>query len=187
MIEVPDPNNEGQYIQITEVNEMKQFIHSATQVSQQYLLGMSKMIILLWMMYGIGFGIIGIKNAIFFAILCGLLEIIPYIGNIIGTLLTVLFAVIYGDSLALVGGVVLVYGIVQIIQGWLLEPLILGPQVKINPLFTIIALVIGQLIWGISGVILAIPLTAIFKIICDHIEPLKPYCFLIGEIITPKK
>ena len=170
-----------------QVNEMKQFIHSATQVSQQYLLGMSKMIILLWMMYGIGFGIIGIENAIFFAILCGLLEIIPYIGNIIGTLLTVLFAAIHGDSLALIGGVVLVYGIVQIIQGWILEPLILGPQVKINPLFTIIALVVGQLIWGISGIILAIPLTAIFKIICDHIEPLKPYGFLIGEITTPKK
>ena len=86
-----------------------------------------------------------------------------------------------------IGGIIVVYGIVQLIQGWLLEPLILGPQVKINPLFTIIVLVLGQLLWGIPGIILAIPLTAILKIICDHIEPLKPYGFLIGEITVPKK
>ena len=84
-------------------------------------------------------------------------------------------------------GIVITYVVVQFIQGWVLEPLILGPQVKINPLFTILALVLGELLWGISGIILAIPITAIFKIICDHIEPLKPYGFLIGEINDGKK
>lgn len=167
--------------------EMKQVIYNATNVSQQYLLGMSKMIILLWIMYGIGFSIIGVENAIFFAILCGLLEIVPYVGNITGTVLTVLVSAIHGANPTMIGGIVVVYGIVQLIQGWLLEPLILGPQVKINPLFTIIVLVLGQLLWGIPGIILAIPLTAIFKIICDHIESLKPYGFLIGEITVPKK
>lgn len=167
--------------------EMEQVIYNATRVSQQYLLGVSKMIVLLWIMYAIGFGVIGVENAIFFAILCGMLEIVPYVGNITGTILTVLVAAINGGNPTLIGGIVVVYGIVQLIQGWLLEPLILGPQVKINPLFTIIVLVIGQLLWGIPGIILAIPLTAIFKIICDHIESLKPYGFLIGEITVPKK
>lgn len=171
----------------TKREDMERLIYSATRVSQQYLLGLLKMIILLWIMYAIGFSIIGVENAIFFAILCGLLEIVPYVGNITGTILTVLFTAIHGASLALIGGIVLVYCIAQLIQGWLLEPLILGPQVKINPLFTIIVLVIGQLLWGIPGIILAISLTAIFKIICDHIEPLKPYGFLIGEITIPKK
>lgn len=167
--------------------EMEQVIYNATCISQQYLLGLSKMIFLLWIMYGIGFGIIGVENAIFFAILCGLLEIVPYVGNITGTILTVLVAAIHGANPTLLGGIVIVYAIVQLIQGWLLEPLILGPQVKINPLFTIIVLVIGQLLWGIPGIILAIPLTAIFKIICDHIDDLKPYGFLIGEINHPEK
>jgi predicted PurR-regulated permease PerM len=162
--------------------EMQFVIYNATQVSQQYLLGLSKMIFLLWIMYGIGFASIGVENALFFAILCGLLEIVPYVGNITGTLLTVLVSAIHGASPTLLFGIVLVYSIVQLIQGWLLEPLILGPQVKINPLFTILVLVIGQLLWGIPGIILAIPLTAIFKIICDHIEAMKPYGFLIGEI-----
>lgn len=167
--------------------EMELVIRNATKVSQQYLLGLSKMIVLLWIMYAIGFSIIGVENAIFFAILCGLLEIVPYVGNITGTVLTVLISAIHGANPTLIGGIIIVYMFVQLIQGWLLEPLILGPQVKINPLFTIIVLVIGQLLWGIPGIILAIPLTAILKIICDHIESLQPYGFLIGEITIPKK
>lgn len=168
-------------------DEMQQVIYNATRVSQHYLLGLLKMIFLLWIMYGIGFSIIGIENALFFAILCGLLEIVPYVGNITGTIVTILFATINGVNPPLIGGIIITYGVVQLIQGWILEPLILGPQVKINPLFTIIVLVIGQLLWGIPGIILAIPLTAMFKIVCDHIETLKPYGFLIGEIETSKK
>lgn len=167
-------------------NEMEQIIHSVANVSQQYLFGLSKMIVCLWIMYGIGFSFVGVENAIFFAILCGLLEIVPFVGNITGTTITILIAALHGGNLTLLGGIIITYGVVQFIQGWLLEPLMLGPQVKINPLFTIIALVLGELLWGISGIILAIPLTAMLKIICDHIEPLKPYGFLIGEI-EPKK
>lgn len=167
--------------------QMEHLIDSAANISQQYLLGVSKMIVILWVMYGIGFSVIGVENALFFAILCGILEIIPYIGNITGTVLTILIAAAHGANFSLIGGIVLVYGTVQLIQGWLLEPLILGPQVKINPLFTIIALILGELLWGIAGLILAIPIIAIFKIVCDHIEPLKPYGFLIGEIETERK
>ncbi len=166
--------------------ESEQLIYQATNVSQQYLVGLSKMIFCLWIMYGIGFSIIGVENAIFFAILCGLLEIVPFIGNITGTSITVLVAVVHGASLPMIIGIVITYGVVQFIQGWILEPLILGPQVKINPLFTILALVLGQLIWGIPGIVLAIPITAMFKIFCDYIEPLKPLGFLIGEIQNPK-
>ncbi len=166
--------------------EMELVIYGATRISQQYLLGLTKMIVCLWIMYSIGFSIVGIENAFFFAVLCGLLEIIPFIGNITGTIITVLVAVVNGAGLPMVEGIIITYAMVQLIQGWALEPLILGPQVKINPLFTIIALVLGELIWGIPGIILAIPLTAMVKIICDHIESLKPYGFLIGAIDTKK-
>jgi hypothetical protein len=168
-------------------DEMEQIIHSCTQVTQQYLLGLSKMIVCLWIMYSIGFSIIGVENAIFFAILCGLLEIVPFVGNITGTTLTVLVTALHGADFPTLVSIVITYIVVQFIQGWVLEPLILGPQVKINPLFTIVALVLGELLWGISGIILAIPLTAILKIICDHIGPLKPYGFLIGSIENEHK
>jgi predicted PurR-regulated permease PerM len=171
---------------ISQRNEVEQIIWNATNISQQYLVGLSKMIFCLWIMYGIGFSLLGVENAIFFAVLCGLLEIVPFVGNLTGATLTLLVSALHGGSPAMLGGILITYQIVQTIQGWILEPLILGPQVKINPLFTIIALVLGQLIWGIPGIILAIPMTAIFKIICDYVEPLKPYGFLIGEIETKK-
>lgn len=167
--------------------EMEQVIVSAANVSQQYLLGLSKMIVLLWVMYAVGFSIIGLENALFFAVLCGLLEIVPYIGNITGTLFTVLVALVNGANSELIVGIIIIYGIVQLIQTWIFEPLVLGPQVKINPLFTIIFLVVGELLWGIPGLILAIPITAMLKIICDHIEPLKPYGVLIGKINESRK
>ncbi len=168
-------------------NEMEKVIYGVARISQQYLLGLSKIILCLWVLYGIGFSIVGVKNAIFFAILCGLLEVVPYIGNITGSALTLLIAAMHGAPPSVLVGIVVVYGVVQVFQGWVLEPLILGPQVKINPLFTIIALVLGELIWGIPGMVLAIPLTAMFKIVCDNVEPMKPYGFLIGEIETVKK
>ncbi len=167
--------------------EMQEIIMKVATVSQQYLIGLSKMIFLLWVMYGVGFGIIGVENALFFAILCGLLEIVPFVGNITGTTLTVLISAMNGAKIEVLVGIVIVYAIVQFIQGWILEPLIVGSQVKINSLFTIVALILGELLWGIPGIVLAIPLTAMFKIVCDHIEPMKPYGFLIGEIQTPKK
>ena len=78
-------------------------------------------------------------------------------------------------------GVLITYATVQFIQTYLLEPLVVGRGVNINPLFTIAGIVAGELVWGVPGMILAIPLMGIAKIICDHIEPLKPYGFLIGE------
>ena len=169
-----------------ERDEMEQVIFSATHVSQQYLVGLTKMIVCLWVMYGIGFSILGVKNALFFAILCGLLEIIPYIGNITGTSITVFVAAVQGAKVPLLLGIAATYGIIQFIQGWLLEPIIVGPQVRINPFSTIIALVMGEWIWGISGIFLAIPLIAMFKIVCDHIDALKPYGLLIGEVVKKK-
>lgn len=167
--------------------EMQQVIYTVATVAQQYLVGLAKMIFGLWIMYSIGFTLAGVKNALFFAILCGLLEIVPYIGNITGTTIAVLVSAVQGASIAMLGGIVITYGIVQFIQGWILEPLIVGPQVKINPMATILALVVGELVWGIPGVFLAIPLMAMFKILCDHVGPLKPLGFLIGEIKTERE
>ncbi|MDI1353283.1 MAG: AI-2E family transporter [bacterium] len=162
-------------------------IYSATLVSHQYLVGLSKMIFCLWVMYGIGFSALGVRNALFFAFLCGLLEIVPYIGNLTGTTLTLLVAAAQGAGIPVLGGIVLVYGFIQFIQGWILEPLIVGHQVKINPLFIILALVLGELVWGIAGVFLAIPLIAMLKTVCDNIESLKPYGFLLGETGSKKE
>lgn len=155
-------------------------VHRAGKVSQQYLSGLGAMIVVLWIMYGIGFSLVGVESAIFFAVLCGILEIIPFIGNLTGTSLTVLSVVIQGGDSKMIIGVLVTYALVQFLQTYILEPLIVGEQVNINPLFTILVIVLGEMIWGIAGMILAIPLLGIVKIICDHVPELQPYGFLIG-------
>ncbi|RYY29615.1 MAG: AI-2E family transporter [Sphingobacteriaceae bacterium] len=155
-------------------------IDESTEVVQKYISGLAKMIACLWVMYGIGFSLIGVQNAIFFAILCGTLEIIPFVGNITGTSITVLMALAQGGGGGMVIGVLAVYGSVQFIQSYLLQPLVVGKDVDINPLFTIMVIILGEAIWGVGGMVLSIPLLGMVKIIFDHIEPLKPYGFLIG-------
>ena len=156
-------------------------IRESTRVSQHYLVGLASMIVILWVLYSIGFGIIGVESFFFFAILCGLLEIIPFVGNLTGTIITVLFTLAQGGSTNQMVGILVVYGLIQFVQSYILEPLIVGGKVNINPLFTILCLIAGELLWGIPGIILAIPLLAIVKIICDHMAPLQPYGFLLGE------
>lgn len=168
---VPDENKDNAVTVITK----------ASKVASRYLTGLGMMIAMLWIMYGIGFSIAGVKNAIFFAILCGLLEIIPFVGNITGTALTILMALSQGGGSGMVIGILITYALVQFIQTYILEPLVVGSEVNINPLFTIIVIVVGELVWGVPGMILAVPVLGIIKVICDHIEPLKPYGFLIGE------
>jgi predicted PurR-regulated permease PerM len=161
-------------------------ITDSTQVAHKYLTGMFMMIVLLWILYGIGFSIAGVPNAIFFAVLCGILEIVPFVGNLTGSAITLLMALSQGGgSMAI--GVIVTYALVQFIQTYIIEPLVVGGEVNINPLFTILVLILGEQIWGVPGMILAIPLLGITKIIFDNIEPLKPYGFLIGGEKKKKK
>ena len=145
-----------QLIATRQKENAKQVIHDIEKVTQQYVTGIGKMMVCLWIMYSIGFSIVGVKYALFFAILCGLLEIVPFIGNLTGNLLTVLMVIVQGGSTGMILAVLVTYAVIQFIQSYLLEPLVVGAGVNINPLFTIIILVVGELIWGIPGLVLAI-------------------------------
>jgi predicted PurR-regulated permease PerM len=156
-------------------------MHDVRKVAQKYLTGLALMIACLWVMYGIGFSIAGVKNALFYAILCGLLEIVPFVGNLTGVTITLIMSLAQGGNTGLLIAILVTYGLVQFIQSYLLEPLIVGREISIHPVFTIVGIVGGELLWGISGMILALPLLGIIKIICDHVELLKPYGYLIGH------
>lgn len=161
--------------------EALRMIRSGRLVAQKYLSGLAWMIICLWVLYSIGFSIAGLENPVFFAVLCGTLEIVPFVGNLTGSALAAIMALVQGGGVPVMTGVIITYFSVQFFQSYVLEPLVVGSHVNINPLFTIMAIVIGELVWGIAGMILAIPYFGIFKIICDHAEPLKPYGYLIGS------
>lgn len=176
-----------QLIPARQKGNAEEVVSGIQKVSQQYLTGLGLMIVGLWIMYSIGFSIVGVQYPVFFAVLCGLLEIVPFVGNLTGNLLAVLMVIIQGGGTGMVIGVLITYAVVQFFQTYILEPLVVGAEVNINPLFTILVLVAGELVWGIPGMVLAIPLLGIVKIICDHIEPLKPYGFLIGQEKKKKK
>ncbi len=77
-------------------------------------------------------------------------------------------------------GILITYALVQFIQSYIIEPLVVGAEVNINPLITIMGIVLGELIWGIPGMILAVPFLGIIKIIGDNVQGLKPYGFVLG-------
>jgi len=77
--------------------------------------------------------------------------------------------------------------VAQVIDNNIIEPLVEGQSLDISPLFTILSLALGELVWGLPGLILFMPLFAILKIICDHIPSLYPYAFLLAnEVAEPK-
>lgn len=165
----------------------QEIIQKSEALSGHYLTGLFSMIAMLWVMYGIGFWIVGLQGALLFAIICGILEIVPFLGNLVGNLIAVFAALVQGGDLGMVIGIVAVYLTVQFLQTYVLEPVVVGQRVNINPLFTIMGLVAGELLWGIAGMALAIPVIGIVKIVCDNVPGLRAYGMLIGPATTPKK
>ncbi len=75
--------------------------------------------------------------------------------------------------------------VIQLIDNNYIVPKIVASKVKINALFSIIVVFAGNALWGVPGMFLSIPMLAIIKLICDHIEPVKPWGFLLGDTMPP--
>lgn len=152
-----------------------------SKVTQQYLIGVLTVIVILAVLNTTGLLIIGIKHAVFFGVLAAILNIIPYVGVLVGSLFPIIMALLTMDSIWSAVAVAAVFTFNQFLENNFLTPNITGSQVKINPLAAIMALIIGGMIWGVAGMILFIPFIGIVKILFDNIESLKPYGYLIGE------
>lgn len=165
---------------------VSEIFREVATVAQKYVRGMSIVIIILAILNSIGFMLLGLKFAILLGFLAAVLNIIPYVGVLIGSLIPVGIALITKDSIMSAVGALGVCVFVQFLENNFITPKIVGSSVKINPLAALIALLLGGLIWGLPGMVLAIPLAGIMKVICDRVEPLQPYGFLIGEEVQHK-
>jgi predicted PurR-regulated permease PerM len=156
-------------------------LHESGKVAQQYLGGMFIVTTILAVINSTGLLIIGVEHAILFGVLAGYLNFIPFIGSLIGSTLPIALTLLTRDSFmpALAIGAFFVFS--QFIEETILTPKFVGNQVRVNPLFIIFSIVIGNMVWGIAGIIIFIPLIAIVKIIFDHIQPLKPIGYAIGQ------
>lgn len=150
-------------------------------VVKDYLVGLILVIGIVAALNTLGLFVLGIDYAPFFGILASVLLLIPYIGILIGSLLPILYALVTKDSAAYALGVAAVFGLVQILEGNFITPYVVGSKVSINPLAAIVAFFLMGQLWGISGLVLALPVTAILKVICDHVEGLQAFGFLLGE------
>ncbi len=146
-----------------------------------YIGGLLIVISIISILNTIGLLALGIEHAIFLGILSGALTVLPYIGNLIGGTIPVVVALLTKDSLFYPIAVVALFGIVQFLEGNFITPKIIGSKVNINPLVAIIALLVGASIWGIIGMIIAIPSIGIVKIIFSHVDGLKPYATLLSS------
>lgn len=158
-------------------------LDNVQDVTQNYLVGMLTVIGILAVLNTTGLLLIGLEHAIFFGVFASLLAVIPYIGIIIGALPPLLFAFLLGDSLLTPLLVIAVFGTVQFLEGNFITPRIVGSKVAINPFMAMLALIIGGELWGISGMILFVPLIGILRVIFEQIEELKPYGYLLGNRI----
>lgn len=161
--------------------------HKVIEVIKSYIYGMGLVIIVIATLNTILLLSLDIKHALVIGVLTALLTVIPYIGTIMGGVITVIITLVTKDSLVYPILVFSGYALIQFLEGNFISPKIIGDQVNINPLVAIISLVIGGSIWGIIGMVLALPVAATIRITLNHVEPLKPYSHLMETYINPKK
>jgi predicted PurR-regulated permease PerM len=128
----------------------------------------------------------GIDYAVLLGLMGAMLNLIPYIGSIIATILPAIVSLTTKPPVYILF-IIGLYIFVQLVDNNFIVPKIVASKVEINALVSIIIVIIGGALWGIPGMFLAIPLTAILKVIFDRIEPLKPLGFLLGDNMHKKK
>jgi predicted PurR-regulated permease PerM len=161
--------------------KMDRILQRIYTVIKSYLAGLVLVIGIVGVLNTIGLLLLGIDNAVFFGFLAAFLILIPYIGILIGSILPALMSIVTESSPLYAVGVVGVMAFVQFLEGNFITPNIVGSKVSINPLAAIVALFLGGQLWGLSGLILALPFIAIAKVVLDSHPSLEPYGYLLGE------
>ncbi|NLN33551.1 MAG: AI-2E family transporter [Flavobacteriaceae bacterium] len=176
----------------TPQEKVEEVLSKIYEVLQNYLVGLISVMGIVAVLNTVGLMILGIEYAWFFGILAAMLTIFPYIGIFIGSLIPALFALATKDSAWYALGVVLWFQLVQTLEGNFITPKIVGGKASLNPLVSLLSFFLGGMLFGIAGMILALPLLAMLKIIFDSMPQTAPYGFLLSEpddsyILTEKQ
>ncbi|MDF1551248.1 MAG: AI-2E family transporter, partial [Bacteroidales bacterium] len=169
----------------SKIDAVNHIIIQTKIVIQRYLIGLIIEAAIIAVLYTITLLILGIDYAIVLAIIGALLNMIPYIGGIVGVALPMIVALATKSSGWYAFYIMISYYFIQLVDNNYIVPKIVASKVKINALFSIIAVIIGNALWGIPGMFLAIPVLAILKLLLDNIESLKAWGFLLGDTMPP--
>lgn len=156
-------------------------------VIRKYILGLLLEMLIVASLCWISFGILGIKYFILLGLITALFNIVPYVGIFTALLLSALvtFATTGVSTHLLL--IVITIILIHLIDSNILLPFIVGSKVSINALITVIGVVAGEMLWGLPGMFLSVPVIAMAKIVCDRVEPLKPWAIILGHEKEEKK
>ncbi len=144
-----------------------------------YLLTVTLINIGVGLTIGLAFFFLGMPNPILWGVMATLLNFIPYLGALAGIVVVTLVAILTFDTIGQILLVPGVYFVVNIIEANFVTPVALGRRLAINPVAIFLWVIFWGWLWGAAGALVAVPLLAILKIVCDQVEPLAP----IGEFL----
>jgi len=130
---------------------------------------------------GLSMYFIGLPNALLWGVMAGLLHFIPFLGAIVGISVVTLVALVTMDQFTSILLVPSAYLGLNLLEEYLFFPFLIGRRLLLNPVVIFIWLIFWGWLWGIPGALMAVPLLAIFKIVCDHIEPLAAVAEFLGR------
>lgn len=160
---------------------LQDVLNQVTVAVKSYIIGLILEMIAVSVLTTLGLMFIGVEYAILLGIITGILNMIPYIGILFAGFLTIIASLSGSPDLSIIIGVIVVNVIVQLIDNNVFVPLFINSKVEINAFISIIGIIIGGSIAGISGMFLAIPIIAVLKVIFDRIECLEPWGYLMGD------
>lgn len=148
---------------------------------QSFMIGLMWETLIVAALNSIALLLIGVPNAIVIGVIGGILNILPYVGGLIAIGLAVLMALITSNDITTIFLIIGAYTVIQFIDNNILVPRIVSSKVQINALISIVVVLLGGLLWGLSGMFLSIPLVAVCKIIFDRVDDMKPWGKLLGD------
>jgi AI-2 transport protein TqsA len=153
---------------------------------QSYILGLLIELCIVAVMNSIALSIIGVKYAILLGVLGAILNLIPYIGGLVAIALPVAISLVTTDPIDYTAPLLIIvaYTVIQFIDNNIIVPKVVSSKVEVNALISIIIVLLGGMLWGVSGMFLSIPFVAILKIIFDRIEELKPWGMILGTTMN---
>lgn len=160
---------------------VEEVLNESTTVAQYYIVGLSIETAIVFALNVTGFLILGIKYAVFLALLAALLNLIPYVGILSANIICMFITLVSSDTPTDVIWVGVILAVVQFFDNNFGMPMIVGNRVKINALVTILGILIGGAVCGIPGMFLAIPALAVMKVICERVPDLKAWAILLSD------
>lgn len=148
---------------------------------QSYIVGLMIETSIIAVLNSVALLILGVKYAILIGVIGAILNLVPYIGGMVAILLPVLMSFVTKDGFTTPLLIVGAYTVIQFLDNNIIVPRVVSSKVSVNALISIIVVLLGGMLWGVSGMFLSIPFVAVLKIIFDRIEELKPWGKLLGD------